>query len=58
MRAFDVFKQQRRAAGASILFGRAFGDAVGDLSDLQDGIDFSLDLLQFTGAIQRGDPLS
>src|SRR5207253_5317369 len=48
----------RGAAGASILFGRALGDTVGDLSDLQDGIDFRFDFLQFTGAIQRGDPLS
>src|SRR4051794_31573552 len=56
--AFDVFKEQRGTAGASILFGRAFGNPIGDLSDLQDGIDFSLDLLELTGAIQRGNPVS
>src|SRR5262249_38390549 len=33
--AFDIFEQQRRAAG--------FAGAVGDLADFENGIDFGLD---------------
>jgi len=33
-------------------------DAVGYLGDFQDGVDFSLDALEFAGAVEGGDPLA
>ena len=56
--AFEVFKEQRRTAGASAAAWTPLGDAVGDFSDFQNGIALGLDALEFSGAIQGGDPLS
>ncbi len=33
-----------------------FRDTIGDLGDLQDGIDFCFDPLQLSGFVERGDP--
>src|SRR5262249_56012887 len=52
--ALHVLKEQGRPAGAVVRFDRAFGDAVGNLGDLQNRIDFSADSLQLAGAIQGG----
>ena len=54
--SLDVFKQQRRAARAVLAARPPLGDAVGDLGDLQDRIDFRLDPLQLSRFIERGDP--
>ena len=55
--SFDILEQKSRPAG--VAFGvAAFRDAVGNFRDLQDGIGFGLDALQFAGAVQRRDPLA
>jgi hypothetical protein len=36
----------------------SFGDTVGDLGNLQDGIDFGGDPPEFAGALERGNPLT
>ena len=55
--SFDVFKQQRRAAG---LGGAAsgFGDAVGDLGDFEDRIYFGAHPAQLARSVEGGDPIS
>ena len=53
---FDVLEEQRRAAGTVGAARPPLGDAVGNLGDLQNGIGFGLDALQFSGLFQRGNP--
>ena len=48
--AFDVFKEQRRAA--------ALGYAVGDLGDFQLRRNFFADALQFAGFFESFDPVA
>ena len=55
--SFDIFEEQRRAARAKFRWIR-FRNSIGDLSYLQNWIGFSAYALQFTCAIERGNPLS
>ena len=57
--ALDVFKKQSRPAGLHRGNARAsiFAHAVGDFSNLENGIHFGVDGLQFAGALQRRDPI-
>ena len=52
------WKRRAGPPGNALVRHLALGDAVGDLGDLQDGIDFGLDFLQFAGAVERGDPVT
>jgi len=36
----------------------SFRDSVGDLGDLEDGVDLGLDTAQLAGPLERGDPVS
>ena len=60
--AFDVLEEQSWASGrgrpASIIFAGHLADAVGDLGDLENGIDLSTNFLEFAGAVERGDPIT
>jgi hypothetical protein len=59
--AFHVLKEERRSAGLQRLepmAGASFRNAVGNLGDLQDGIHFGFDPLEFAGALQGGEPVS
>ncbi len=55
--SFDVLK--KKGGSSSIAFGIAtLRDAVGDFSDLKDGVGFGLNALQLASAVERGDPLA
>ena len=55
--AFDIFKQQGGTAGG--VSGRAeFGDAIGDLRYLQNGVHFHLDTLEFPMFFECLDPFA
>ena len=59
---FDVLKKQGGTAGLLLSpHGRdarahILADAVGDFGDLEDGIYFGADCLQFAGTFQSRDP--
>src|SRR5579859_971735 len=60
--AFNVLKQKCGASGPDS-GGRLsphmhFRDAVGYFGNLENGIGFGLNALEFTGAVQGGDPLA
>ena len=52
-----MFLKSRAGRRAARGRARLLAHAVGDFSDLEDGIHFSADGLQFTGALQRRDPI-
>jgi hypothetical protein len=52
---FDVLEEEGGAAGISRF---RFAYAISDLGDFQDGVCFSLDALEFAGAVESGDPLA
>ena len=66
--SLDAFEEECRAAGLPGLArtdsrGRLsphvhLTDPVGDFGDFQDGVDFGSDALEFTSAVERGDPLA
>ena len=52
--ALDVLKKERRTTGGNA----GLADAVGNLGDFENGIDFGADFLQFAGAVERGNPVA
>ncbi len=55
--AFDFLEKKRRPAARSLGIA-ALRHAVGDFGNLENGVSFGLNALEFAGAVQRRDPLA
>ena len=53
----NVLEKQRRAAGIALLIA-AFGNAIRDFRDFEDGVNFGADLFQFTSTVEGCDPVA